>query len=158
MGVILLLLFIGILLISAEILVPGMILGISGAIFIIVSFVMAFDQFGAYGASLYALGAGFLTLAVVIVEFKMLKKTKLGKKFFLRSVSGGRDEEEASPDRLKEELVGKKGEALSTLAPTGLAAVEGKQYEAVSQDGMMQKGDDLMVVKQDKFRIFVRKA
>lgn len=148
----------GIILISAEIIAPGGILGIAGAICLMVSFAMAYGEFGLHGASFFAVGTCIMTVIIVFVEFKLLKKTRLGRSFFLSSVSGGAAGTPSNPDALTEALVGESAEALSTLAPMGLVLVKGKQYQAVCEDGLVNKGQDLKVVQQDKFRLIVRKV
>jgi len=158
MTAIILLALAGITLISAEILVPGGILGIAGAICFIVSFAMAYTEFGFYGASYFVVGTCIATAIIVFVEFKMLKKTRLGRSFFLTSVSGGPEGTLANPHTIVEELVGQSAEAVTTLSPSGWVRVKDKQYDAVSEDGLIRRGEDLKIVRQDKFRIYVRKA
>lgn len=155
MSLILLLLFIGILLISCEIFVPGMILGIAGGICLLIGTALTYQSYGIFAASGYLVGSTLLTLIIVFYEFKLLPKTALGKRIFLSSVSGGKSDE-AVDEQLKENLVGKEGETLTTLAPSGLVLIEGREYEAYCQDGLLRKGRDVCVSKQDKFRLFVR--
>lgn len=158
MTTIIVLVLVGILLISAEIIAPGGILGIAGAICLIAAFAMAYSELGFYGTSLFAVGTCIMTVIIVFVEFKLLKKTKLGRSFFLTSVSGGPEGTPSNPDTITADLVGASAEALSTLAPMGLVLVKGKQYQAVCEDGLVSKGQDLKVVRQDKFRVYVRKS
>jgi membrane-bound ClpP family serine protease len=54
-------------------------------------------------------------------------------------------------------IIGREGEALTTLAPTGFVLIGGKKYEAASQSGLMPKGAPVKVVGADNFRLIVSK-
>jgi membrane-bound ClpP family serine protease len=55
-------------------------------------------------------------------------------------------------------VVGKVGEAATTLAPSGYVLIEGRRYEAFSQSGHMDRGTALKVVAVDNFRLIVTKS
>jgi membrane-bound serine protease (ClpP class) len=52
-------------------------------------------------------------------------------------------------------VVGRPAEALTTLAPSGYVAVDGRRYEAFCQSGHAAKGATLRVVGVDNFRLIV---
>ena len=49
------------------------------------------------------------------------------------------------------------GKILTDLHPEGVVVVEGKNYDAVSEDGFLSKGTKIRVSGKDDFRIRVRK-
>ena len=156
MTTLLVLAFIGILLISAEIFLPGGILGVAGAVFLVVSFVLGYREFGFYGGSSFVVGNLLLVTVVIVVEVKLLKNSPLAKSFFLNTVIARESSETPHPKAITSDLIGKDAVALTNLAPAGLVDIGGASYDAVSQDGFIRKGEDLKVVRQDKSRLFVR--
>jgi membrane-bound ClpP family serine protease len=56
------------------------------------------------------------------------------------------------------ELIGKSGRAFTAFAPTGLAEIEGRQYEASCLDGFLHPGDALVVAGRDSYKLLVKKA
>jgi membrane-bound ClpP family serine protease len=152
MTLIILLFAIGIVLLAAEVIVPGGILGAIGALLMIAACVISFSQYGTSG--------GFAAIAVSLllagltfyIEFRILPKTAFGKRAFLNAeitaVSSAYGEDARS-------LIGKSAEAVTMLSPSGYILIEGKRYEAFSQDGQVPAGAPLMVVGADNFRLIV---
>lgn len=155
------LVLVGLLLISAEILVPGGILGLLGGVAVIGAVWVAFTDYGFFGAIWTFVIALVVITAVVIVEFKMLPKTKIGQRLFLSRTSGASiryGEREGAPEADASDLVGRRGEALTTMAPSGRVLVNGRDYEGYSQSGLLEKGVEIEVVGRDAFRVIVKKA
>jgi membrane-bound ClpP family serine protease len=46
---------------------------------------------------------------------------------------------------------------LTRLNPSGKIAVEGKSYEAYSQDGYIERDQAIAVVAQDNFKLIIKK-
>ena len=143
-----------VLLAGIEVLIPGGFLGVLSAGLVIAAGVFAYQDFGAMGT--FAVFGASLVLIVVVVfaELKFLANSKYGNRLFLRTASDGRV---LSKDD-KKDLSGKKGIAITVLGPTGVVEVDGKQHEAFSQDGHLQKGDHVKVVSVDNFRVVVKRA
>lgn len=153
LGLIVALFILGILLISFELIVPGGILGLLGAFAILASWALGFVEYGS-GGGLVIFGIGLVLLVLVLaVELKFLPRTKVGKRLFLnRSIEATSQNAVAAPD-----LVGKKGEALTTLAPSGVVLIDDRKYEGFSMSGMVEKGTRIEVVDFDTFRVRVKK-
>ncbi len=143
----------GLVLISFELILPGGILGLLGAVAIIGSWTLVFMHYGVQAGVAAVLG-GFLILFVTLaVELKLLPRTKAGRKLFLfGSIQSTSQNPIATSD-----IVGKECEALTRLAPTGVVSIENKSYEAFSISGFVDKGARLQVVDFDNFRVRVRK-
>jgi membrane-bound ClpP family serine protease len=77
----------------------------------------------------------------------------MGKSFFLSS----KIEHRHAPQASTEEIVGKTGETLTRLNPTGMVRVDGKHYEAHSSDGLMDAHESVIVTAKDSFRLIVKK-
>ncbi|WP_309387546.1 NfeD family protein [Cerasicoccus frondis] len=153
------LILVALVLISFEIVVPGGILGLLGAVAVIGAVSVAYNEYGLYVALATFMGALLLIGVVVMFELRMLPKTKYGKKLFLYSSSGARLRYGAKSDDGPEEesLIGQQGEALTTMAPSGKIVIGGKFYEGYSQSGYLNKGTLIEVVGRDTFRVVVKK-
>ncbi len=143
----------GVVLIFFELLVPGGILGMLGALAMLGGCVLAFIEYGVGGGLLAFLLFSVLGAACLAIELKWLPRTRIGGKFFLQGAVRGTSHQPPAPDT----LIGKECEALTTLSPTGLVKVEGKQYEAFSQSGLINRGARMKVVAVDNFRVTVTK-
>lgn len=154
MNLLLLLFGIGLVLLAAEVFVPGGILGIFGGLALLGAVILAFADLGA-GAGWITLVAAAATVGLLLyVELGLLPKTRLGRRLFLHAAVGGTSQ--APPAAA--DVIGKSAEALTTLAPTGYVIVEGRRYEAFSQSGLVPKGTALRVVGLDNFRLIVSKT
>jgi len=152
MSLIVLLFIIGILCITAEVLVPGGILGGVGILFMFGGCVLAFTRYDV-GGGVIAIGAALVvTIIALTLEFKLLPKTKLGRRAFLEKQITGSSSIYGAEAR---ELVGKTAEALTKLTPSGYVRIDGQRYEAFSQSGLIEAGTRLQVVGSDNFRLIV---
>jgi membrane-bound ClpP family serine protease len=152
MTLIILLYALGILLLVAEVLVPGGVLGTLGAILMFIGCVIAFVQFGT-GGGLLALLAGLVLAAVAFyIEFRILPHTKLGQQAFLTKEMTGVSA--AFGDEARN-LIGKSADALTMLSPSGYVRVDGRRYEAFCQSGQAPLGSALEVIGADSFRLIV---
>ena len=152
MTLIFLLYALGILLLVAEVLVPGGVLGTVGGILMFIGCVIAFVQYGT-GGGLFALLAGIVLATVAFyIEFRVLPKTKLGRHAFLTKEMTGVS---AAFGHEARNLIGKSAEALTMLSPSGYVRVDGRRYEAFCQSGQAPVGSALEVIGADSFRLIV---
>jgi membrane-bound ClpP family serine protease len=54
-------------------------------------------------------------------------------------------------------MVGAVGRVASRLAPEGLVRIKGELWGAVSDEGNIEAGEDVAVVREDGLKLFVRK-
>lgn len=152
MTVIILLFVLGILLLAVEVIVPGAILGSIGGLLMFGGCVKAFMDFGTLGGIAAVAVALVLAGLAFYLEFRVLPRTKFGRRAFLTSeitgVSAAFGQEAGA-------LVGKPAEALTMLSPSGYIRVEGKRYEAFCQSGQAPAGSQLEVIGADNFRLIV---
>ncbi len=152
MTLVIVLFLVGVLLLAAEVILPGGIVGSIGGLLMFAGCVVAFMEFGP-GGGLVAVGvAVILIILTLIIEFRFLPRTRLGKRAFLEtaitgvSAPGGED---------LQSLIGKTAEAETTLAPTGYVLVEGRRREAFCRSGLAQKGARLEVIGSENLRLIV---
>lgn len=152
MTLIILLFAIGLLLLAAEVIVPGGIIGAIGGVMLLAASLLSFSEFGSVGGAIALLASVVLSGLTVVLELFLLRKTPLGKKAFLQSeitATSSRFAEEAS------KLIGKSGESVTMLSPSGYARIEGRSYEAFCPSGQIPPGTPLRVIGADNFRLIV---
>jgi membrane-bound ClpP family serine protease len=148
---ILVLFAVGILLLALEVIVPGGVLGIVGGVSLLGAVLVAFDRFGPGGGA-WALAAGLLVTAVALyLEFVLLPRSRLAKALSLTATVAGRSQ----PPVAEASLAGRRGVAVTTLAPTGIVECEGRRYEAFSRSGLIAAGAPVEVSAVVTFRILV---
>ena len=152
MTLIILLFALGIVLIAVEVIVPGGILGTIGGLMMFGGCVMAFIEFGTGGGIIAVVVALSLAVLAFYVEFRVLPKTKLGRRAFLTNEISGVSAAFGAEAR---ELIGKSAEALTMLSPSGYIRIDEKRYEAFCQSGQAPAGAALEVIGADNFRLIV---
>jgi len=142
-------------LIFFEVLLPGGILGLIAAGCIIAATVIGVQEYGVVvGAGIFV-GSMVACLILTVIEFKLFAKSKYGRRFFLSSSQrrgDGDQPEEATPST----VIGKTGEALTRLNPSGKIAIDGRSYEAWSRDGYLEAGAKIEVLSRDNFKLIVK--
>ena len=151
MTAIVLLFFSGILLLAAEVLLPGGIAGIIGGIALTLGSVLTFTEFGAGVGSAATLLALVLVAATMYLELVWLPKTRLGRAMVVDAVVDAKSQ----PLPASSDVIGKAATAATMLAPTGLVEIAGKRYEAFCQSGLAARGAALTVIGLDNFRVIV---
>lgn len=146
------LLAIGLLLLAAEIVVPGGVLGIIGGLALLGGVVVAFYTLDESRAMIVLGIALFAGLGVLILEFAVLPRSRLVKKLSMSGTVVGRSQ--AIEDSAVA-LIGHEAVAQTKLVPSGYVIVAGRQYEAFSRDGVVPVGARLRVVGVDNFRLIV---
>ena len=143
----------GIVALVVEVIIPGGILGIAGGLLMLAGCAVAFSTFGPTGGLLAVLSAALLAGVAFYIEFRILPKTKIGRRAFLTSEVRGVSAALGAEAR---ELIGKSAEALTVLSPSGYVRIDGQRYEAFCQSGQAPVGSDLEVIEADNFRLIVK--
>lgn len=148
------LLLAGLLLLGAEIFVPGGILGVFGGAALIGAVVMGFSVFGPQQGALVAfLILVFLGVSIV-VWIQVVPRTRMGKSLTLSDAITGDTEKKKS----FRDYVGKEGEAISVLGPSGLIRVDGKRLDAVAEGKWIDMGARIRVVRAAGNHLTVREV
>jgi membrane-bound ClpP family serine protease len=142
----------GISLIALEVIVPGAILGSIGALLMFSGCVIAFLEFGTGGGLLALLAAIVISSGALFFEFRILPKTRLGKRAFLTKEITAVSQAVSDEAR---NLIGKNAAALTMLSPSGYVSVDGTRYEAFCQSGQAPAGASLQIIDADNFRLIV---
>jgi membrane-bound ClpP family serine protease len=131
----------GVLLIAAEVILPGGIIGLAGGGALVGGIVVAYGEYGASGAFIAAAVAVVLVVAALIVEL------------FLRDSI----DSSSSYSKGDDSMIGSEGETITPLGPTGFVRIDGRKLEAASRSGFIDKHERIKVTGRDNFRIIVSK-
>jgi len=141
------------LLASAEILLPGGILGVLAVLTLAAASFFGYDSYGIAGSLLVFILGGALILVAVYLEFRIINHTRFRKSFVLGAAVTGK----SSSVHASDDVIGKSAETLTAMAPTGMIRIKDQTYEAYSQSGMLSKGETVRVVGKDNFRLIIEK-
>ena len=158
---------VGLILIVFEIfVVPGFgFTGISGIFLVVAGLFLALIgnvNFDFQGIPPYQFNQAVLTLIAGLgfgVGSIIYISSRIGKKGVFRKVALQADQEgyysvPMEPDA----LVGKTGVAATVLRPSGKVIVDGEYYDAVSDKGFIDKGDEVVVRRYGSFQLYVVKV
>lgn len=138
----------GVLLISAETIVPGGILGIFGGAALLTAAVVGWMKFPEPYNYLGIAGVIVLTIALVILWLRILPKT---------GISLSQDAGDFKAPKGKTEIaVGTVCETLSPLRPSGLALLDGKRIDVITEGDWIDAHTQVKVIRTEGCRIFVR--
>ncbi|MGE7982500.1 NfeD family protein [Solibacillus sp. NPDC093137] len=144
---------IGLILLIAELFVPGGIIGIIGGALMIGSLLFAGESFVhmAYSILIAMIIAG---IGMVILMKFFGKKLHMFNRLVLRDATTTEEGYVSNKNRI--ELIGKTGQAITPLRPSGTVIVDQDRLDVVTQGGYIDAGKTVEVVKVEGSRIVVR--
>ncbi len=152
-----LLLILGIFFLVLELFIPstGM-LSVLALISFVAAIWLAFASSTAYGA-IILLSAMVVIPLFIVLAINVWPHTPIGRRILLRPTSQEdattwADEEQ---QRRRNQLLGKIGVAKSKMLPSGVIAIDGTLYDAVSRGGAIEPGQAVRVVSVSANRIVV---
>ena len=154
-GWVLLLFFLGMVLILAEVIVPGGICGTIGGLSVLASIILGCYAYPDYTLFI-VIGEALASVACIVLGLYFLPRTSLGKKFIL---SKNLDKDQGWVVKANDEsLVGALGEVYTALRPAGTIVVDGKRLDAVSDGEFIDKGEKIRVIQVHGNRIVVERV
>ncbi len=146
---------IGYLLAIVEIFVPGGVFGVIGAALIITGVVGSAFTFGSSVA--IPLGFGCMVAGVILFTFwvNFFPKSWIGRRINLEA-SNTKTEGYVSQAPELVDLVGKRGTAQTDLRPAGVAMIDGRRVDVVTEGMFIEKGTAIVVASADSNRVVVR--
>ncbi|MDL2262588.1 nodulation protein NfeD [Bacteroidales bacterium OttesenSCG-928-I21] len=161
---------IGLVLLGLEIFViPGFgVAGISGIFLVIAGLVLSLVgnvSFDFSGVETREISEAVLTVVLGMLSAAVLSiylSSKIGTTGIFRKVAmmktmDNEDGYVAVPTEQKS-LIGEIGIAETVLRPSGKVTVEGKMYDAVSEDGFIEKGTTVKIIRYETGQIYVEKV
>lgn len=161
---------IGLVLVALELFViPGFgVAGISGIILVILGLTLSLLNnvvFNFESVETGAIGKAFITvMAGITLSFVLIiyLSSKIGTKGIFRNVALVKTLDNQSGyigvSMDAKELIGQQGVASTVLRLSGKVQVEGKTYDAVSEDGFIEKGTIVQIIRYETGQVYVVKA
>ena len=145
---------VGIFMLALEVILPGAVLGICGALCLVATIIMTFliDELEPYGMGARLAIAGTIaggSIVLLVLWMKNFHRMPFISKYILNAESGAMPRPETG-------LLGLRGVARSDLRPSGIAVIDGKRLDVVAESGLIARGSAVTVVKVDGFRVVVR--
>lgn len=142
----------GLLLIFIEFYVPGAIMAIAGTVLIIFSVFQFSTASGSAIASILYIVAVLASIALTI-KFALWRIKNAKPQYSIYSNS---DQEGYFASSYDKSAIGKTGTVLSDLKPGGYIKVEGKQHQAISQSGYINRGEEVLVIGGQEESLIVK--
>lgn len=148
---ILILTLIGFLLLAAEAFVPGLVLGLLGAICLLAAIGVSYGNFGLLTGTLTLAGVAAVTFAGFVGWMQAFPHTAIGRRIMLpKTLPSGESAPSVS-------LLGQEGSALTPLRPSGTAVFSGSKVDVSSENDFISAGEAVIVVREEGRRVIVRK-
>ena len=145
-------LILGVILLCAEVYVPGGILGAIGIVLLVASLIGVFARYGATVGGYYLAGVAAVVAAGMYLMSRYVPHSRFARSMFLRTEQRGyhSTSEDLSP------LLGKEGVALTLLRPSGKALIDGRRIDVVTEGALVEKGAPVRVMEVEGARVVVR--
>ncbi len=142
----------GLALIYIEFYLPGMIMGISGALLVIISVVLFAGQIhNTIALLLYLIGVIVAVVLLIRFTLRHIRKTAPKQSIYLDS-----DQEGYVASSYATDTIGKTGLALTDLKPSGHALIEGKRLQVLSESGYITAGTEIQVIRGQGAHLVVK--
>jgi membrane-bound serine protease (ClpP class) len=149
MELVIALLVVGCLLVLAETILPGMVAGVLGILCIMGGVVAGYAKFGTPIGHYILLGVAVALVVGAVVWVRVFPETRLARIFISEQSVGNLDVE-------KPALLGQTGTALSHLRPSGVALINGKRVDVITEGSMIEKDTPVKVIALEGLRVVVR--
>ena len=120
----------GLLLVVAEVFVPGGVAGVVGGLALLAAMAVGLVYFPAPWGFLSALAIVVFGGIALLLWVQLFPRSRAGKRIALRTDGAAFKSAAPAP-----ELVGATGEAVTALRPAGIALINGRRYDVLAADG-----------------------
>lgn len=151
------LLAVGFMLILAEVFFVSFgVLGLTSAACFILSFYLAYDAGGPWVLAVFIVVAVVLIPLVLSMAFRLMPKTRWGKKLVRDNPKYEEVTSTGVPPVLST-LVGKHGVTVTRCRPAGMADIDGHRVDVVAEGMMIEVNRPVEVVRVEGVRVVVRR-
>ena len=148
----------GLALLLVELFTPGVgVPGVTGVLCLLAVFIMQLC-FGSAAAALYIAGGVLVIIIVALILFiRSLQKGRLSRSFLvLKDAITG--ESTAAGSEQAQDLVGRHGTAVTALRPSGVAMVDGRRVDVMTEGDFIEKDTPVVITAVQGLRILVEAA
>ncbi|MEM1444046.1 MAG: NfeD family protein [Verrucomicrobiota bacterium] len=149
MTLIIILVAVGFLAILAELVLPGGLLGIVGALCLIAAVITTFIEYGITAGVIGLILLFILGIATLGWWMKYFHRLPGTKQLILH-------DEIANKENPETKLVGLSGVTVTDLVPSGHARIDGKKYDVIAEAGTISKEQEIVVVASRGPSLIVR--
>lgn len=149
MTLIIILVAVGFLAILAELVLPGGLLGIVGALCLIAAVITTFIEYGVTAGVIGLILLFILGIATLGWWMKYFHRLPGTKQLILH-------DEIANKENPETKLVGLSGVTVTDLVPSGHARIDGKKYDVIAEAGTISKEQEIVVVASRGPSLIVR--
>lgn len=149
MTLIIILVAVGFLAILAELVLPGGLLGIVGALCLIAAVITTFIEYGITAGVIGLILLFILGIATLGWWMKYFHRLPGTKQLILH-------DEVANEENPETKLVGLSGITVTDLVPSGHARIDGKKYDVIAEAGTISKEQEIVVVASRGPSLIVR--
>jgi membrane-bound serine protease (ClpP class) len=149
MELVIALLVLGILLILAETVLPGVVAGVLGACCLIAGITEGYARFGPHTGNLILLLVLLSLTAGFCLWLKFFPDSRMARLIVSRKVVGDIGTEQP-------ELVNQTGTAFTRLRPAGTAMINGRRVDVVTEGQLIERGAPVKVIGVEGMRVIVR--
>jgi membrane-bound serine protease (ClpP class) len=132
----------GVALICIEIFIPGMVVGICGALSLIGAVALCYIHYGPGPGNLSLIALLVFGVIFVCWWLSWLPTSSVGRWWTLHTAVGGPEQHpQMSP------LQGAAGKAVTDLRPSGIALLDGRRIDVVAESGWIAAGEAVQVLR-----------
>ena len=131
----------GILLLCMEVFLPGAVLGVIGAICLVVAVIITYTRFGINMGNMALLTLMIGSVVALFLWIKFFPRTRTGKIMIT-----SRDLADSKSADSLQELMGKTGRAITPLRPAGTAQIGETRIDVVAETGLIDPENQIKVV------------
>ncbi len=144
---------IGTLALIIELVIPGGVLGVAGILCLLAAAVLSFVEYGFLVGFLVSLAIGLMSFGMLWLWMRHFHRLPGTRNLVLQRHL---DRGDSQPE--EESLVGRAGEALTEIAPSGRARCGTTRYDVIAESGAIAKGARIEFVRRSGPSWVVRPA
>ncbi|MDB6175194.1 MAG: hypothetical protein JWL59_4505 [Chthoniobacteraceae bacterium] len=144
---------IGVVLLIAELFLPGMVAGIFGGLLLFLGVALTYSEYGAESGNWLLLAELILSGALFFWWMRSFSTSRLGRRYTLQEAVPN-DPAQLSYYRFENQ----EGKALTALRPSGTALIDGHRVDVIAQSEMIEAGAPLRVIRVEGTKVVVRRA
>jgi membrane-bound serine protease (ClpP class) len=145
--------FVGVVLLIAELFLPGMVAGIFGGLFLFFGVALTYTEYGADTGNWLLLAELVLGGAMFFWWMRSFSTSRLGRRYTLQEAVPS-DPEQLAYYRFENQ----EGKALTALRPAGTALIDGHRVDVIAQSELIEAGSPLRVIHVEGTKVVVRRA
>jgi len=154
-NLIIVLTLVGFLFLAAEVFVPGMVLGLLGGLSLLGAVAISYVELGPVTGTVVLFSIGAIILTGFVAWMFLFPSTPIGRRIMLKNtLQPGAQLPAQKPGA----LLGKSGEAITTLRPAGTARIDGKRVDVLARGDFIEAGSPVTVVAHEGPKVVVRET